>query len=348
MGASKPEKTSLIYILPALGLGGVEVGLSNSYRKLSNSFNLEVVTLDRRVEKIQKIPSRMMGLRSLLWIFSQRKSAIIVTSLWRAHIFGLICRLFGFSWIAFFHNPCFGHILDRSVCRLSARFAAYCFFDCNQTRIAFHGKSMTRQSSIVPFVFWNTLASGRSGNMQDRDLDLVFVGRFSRVKRLDLCFALARLCISATPEFRIAFVGHGELTADVCAFCAEFPANVFHLGLLDSKGVRGVFRRSKMVICLSDHEGMAMAVVEGIQEGCVPVVRRVGEIAHYADVHSAIICDESLSLESVAERINAIRLDRAILESMNRNAISKLAIYPDYGDAFIAGVNSFLANRLDG
>lgn len=344
---SQPHKPKVIYILPALGVGGVETALGRSYSQISAVIDLQIVTMDAGVKNLQGIPEIELDWTYFLHILIRERNAVIITSLWRAHLAGILLKCFGLSWIAFFHNPAQGHVINKLICFISSRLSDYCFFDSEQTKRGFFSASKNNCGSIIPFYFPTN--SERDMHLQSamRDIDLIYIGRFVPLKRLDLFVQLSKLCIGLNHTFKVAIAGGGTTEAVVIAFQQQYPDNVEYFGVVENAVARQLMRRSKFIACLSDYEGMAMTVVEGIQEGCVPVVRLVGEIGRYVDSESGIICPGDLDLQSVASSILGDCMDYEALRSKNTRAHEKLRKYESYGDAFIAGVVGFVERTFE-
>jgi glycosyltransferase involved in cell wall biosynthesis len=332
------KSAKVIYILPGLGVGGVETALGRSYGDITNVIDLQIWTLDRYVENIQGIPSTKVTLRHLLHLMRQRRDQIIVTSLWRAHLVGLLLKCIGFPWVAFFHNPAKGHFINRLVCVFSSKVADFCFFDSQRSANGFFGRRKLPSFSIIPFIFPSTLNDTGSGRLVSRDIDIAFVGRLVELKRIDLLIALTEHCIELNPNFKVGIAGAGQLEKSIADFFKRHPNNVMFLGSIDNLSARLLMRRSKFIACLSDYEGMAMAVVEGIQEGCVPVVRLVGEIANYVSINSAVICHENLNLLDVAHEVVVKAGNPEILREMNNRSRANLVQYKSYPETFVSSI----------
>lgn len=344
--ASFRQKPKVIYFLPGLGVGGVETALGRSYAKIGNTLDLQLVTLDKNVRNIQDVPAKELSWSYFLYILRQKKDTVIVTSLWRAHLFGIILKILGFPWIAFFHNPIRGHILNRVTCLISSRMANWCLFDSDQTKRNFEEGINRNLGSVIPFYFPVVNDNSDGAQYVDRDVDLVFVGRFVSQKRLDLFLQLAKYCIESDRTFKIGIAGSGSSEYLLRQFSKIYPNNVDYFGVIDNRAARQLMRRSKFIACLSDYEGMAMTVVEGIQEGCIPVVRLVGEIGNYVTSDSGIICSKDLDLQIVAGEIIKSRNNKDLLSAMNNRAKGNLKNYVSYSDAFVASVVAFIGRTF--
>jgi len=335
--------TKVIYLLPHLGIGGAEVGFSIAYPSLASSLKIECFVLDRAPADLESVPHTPLSIGALFRLIRERREYVLVTSFWRAHLVGMLLQLFGVRWVAFFHTSVHnGHVVNRVVTRVAASLSEACMFDSRSTKAEHESRASHDLGDVVPFIFHTSLPVVLP---HERHIDLTYVGRFVAVKRIDLCIELCKQCIRLNPAFRIAFIGLGPQAHRIAALEAQFPDNVVLHGRLENQLVRAHLRRSRMNLCLSNHEGMAMAVVEGIQDGCVPVVRMKGEMRNYLDHHSAVIHDESQPIRSLASRVVSLAKDDAQQIRLNKQARTNLSVYTDYPTAFVAAITKISARQ---
>lgn len=331
-------KPTVKYVLPGLRTGGVEIAIGLAYSAIASQLDIEYIVLDSESPESRLAPATTLTLNAFLVLLRGRKRHLLVTSLWRAHLVGLMVRIFGGNWTAFFHNSvCSGHLIDRLVCQVAAKFATNCIFDSPQTKLEFESRTGRLRGAIVPFIF-PTEEFDRAH--MGRGCDIVFVGRFVPTKRIDLCVQLCKECVALDSNFKASFIGFGPLQSAIANLSTACPDNVALPGLLSNSAARQEMRNSKMILCLSDVEGMAMAVVEGIQEGCVPVARQVGEMKNYLDHESAIIHADGESISALAKRVVNLRNDELALARMNANARLNIEKYGDYSTAFVSAIRA--------
>jgi len=330
---------SVIYMLPSLKVGGVETAIGLAYPTLSLALDIEYIVLDADGANPDFAPSTKFSANIFFRMVAKREHYILVTSLWRAHFVGFFLKLAGVNWVAFFHSAAnSGHWVDRLVCRISAFASIACFFDSKQTQFEFEDRAKKKLGYVIPFLFNSKY--NFCDPSSERPIDLIFVGRFTIGKRIDLCIQLAKLCIARNPNFKIAFVGYGELKDSINRLATNHPDNIHNCGLLSSAEVRFKLQQSKMILCLSDVEGMAMAVIEGIQEGCVPIARLVGELNNYLDDHAAIIYHTTQSMGELSQKVVQLATDPFMLMEMNQKARINIGQYPDYSTSFLSALRS--------
>jgi glycosyltransferase involved in cell wall biosynthesis len=118
-----------------------------------------------------------------------------------------------------------------------------------------------------------------SDQREHRDVDLLFLGRLSRIKRPDIFLRAVRLVNQERCGLRAAIIGQGELRQELEALRDE-------LGLGDCSELLGFqpdvsawFRRSKIFVLTSESEGLSLSLLEAMMSGAVPVVADVGELS---------------------------------------------------------------------
>ena len=143
-----------------------------------------------------------------------------------------------------------------------------------------------------------------------RELDVVFVGRVHPDKRLDRLFRVLATLGRRRPGTRVAIVGVSERSAIAFREFAEartaLGGGLQCLGRVDC--VSDVMQRAKLLLLTSDTEGRALAMLEGMACGAVPVVTDVGDLREGLDGGRAGVLvplgrDEAGLVESLASEV---------------------------------------------
>lgn len=154
----------------------------------------------------------------------------------------------------------------------------------------------------------------------EKDIDLLFVGRFARVKRLDLFVAVVALVARAHPSVRVVLVGDGPLRGAVESDLRErrLDASVRLAGF--QPDVRPWLRRSKLFMLTSESEGLSLAVMEAMAAGLTVVVPDVGDLGDL--VHDGVngYLVSSRDPEEFAARVNAVLSSEKLLASLSAAA----------------------------
>lgn len=114
----------------------------------------------------------------------------------------------------------------------------------------------------------------------DREYDLIFVGRLTEYKRPDrLVEVIRRVVDSGVDDFRALIVGDGPDRAELEAQSATNGTadNIEWAG--QRSDVPDLLQRARMFILTSRWEGVSIALLEAMVSGLVPVVSNVGDMA---------------------------------------------------------------------
>jgi glycosyltransferase involved in cell wall biosynthesis len=101
---------------------------------------------------------------------------------------------------------------------------------------------------------------------------ILYAGRDTPEKRVDMIFELAEKCASGSMPFKFEFAGEIKPPANK-------PGNtIFHGKILDANEMSRLYSKAHFVIISSSSEGFPLAIMEGMAEGCIPLSTPVGDI----------------------------------------------------------------------
>lgn len=112
----------------------------------------------------------------------------------------------------------------------------------------------------------------------DRDIDLIFVGRLSPIKQVDQFIMIVNCVKSLISNVRAAIVGDGPLMSDLQTCANELGLNGCIEFVGKTKNVASVLSRSRVFVLTSKSEGLSIAMAEAMAAGVVPIVANVGEL----------------------------------------------------------------------
>lgn len=141
------------------------------------------------------------------------------------------------------------------------------------------------------------------------EISVVWMGRFTKVKRPDRVIEIARLI----PEAKFIMAGDGEILNEVTKVA---PSNVIFVGFQDRNDMWSI---ADVALCTSDSEGMPLALIEAQMAGVPVVSTDVGSV-------SEIVLDGvtgrlgSRSSEDLARKLRWV-----IAEIRGSDAMSKAA-----------------------
>ncbi len=159
----------------------------------------------------------------------------------------------------------------------------------------------------------------------ERPIDLVFTGRLTRVKRIDVFLEAVRIVRHTLPAVTVAIIGDGELRGQLArqAFDLSLEENVCFLG--HQSNVAEWLGKSKVLVLTSDSEGLSLGVMEAMMSGLPAIVSNVGDMGDLVDngVNGYLV--ERRSPEAFAERIVELLTDsrklRAFSSAARRSAL---------------------------
>lgn len=160
------------------------------------------------------------------------------------------------------------------------------------------------------------------GNNLDKDIDILFVGTFRKLKGPDRVLDIVSNLRDNFPEIKAYFLGNGDLFDLIQREIAthKLENNVILTGYVDD--TEQYFKRAKMLIMPSKGEGLSTAMLEAMACGCVPVVSDVGNMTDAAkhNVNSFVVNDYR-DIDTFAKYAHILLKDKVKWEYMANNAI---------------------------
>lgn len=333
-------------MIPKDGLGGVE----QAARSLNPDKALEIETVfvcgktlsDR--EHI-KVIDENIGLNSFCFYFRalqyliKNKPDLLICSLWRVSFVGVFYYLYTMLFyrekvnlVIFIHANKYAHLIDKLVTKTAVFLATEVWCDSEASRKAIFPKNRGgRKVKIISFFIKN---EGQNiVPYYDRENNFVFWGRIAKQKRLDRAIRLFNEVLKESAEsfFYIYGPDSGDL-GNVHELVDELNLKdkVMFMGPKKPNHYPELLRNAKFFINTSTHEGMAIAVVEAMQLGLIPVVTPVGEVGNYCTDGVNSIYYNECSKSKIIEILN----DNELCESLSRNAVKFWLDHPSYTESF--------------
>jgi len=164
--------------------------------------------------------------------------------------------------------------------------------------------------------------------LEDRQYDLVFVGRFAKIKRIDdLIFAIS-MVKSHKENVKGAIIGDGPLKERIREQIDRLGLNenIMLIGFTEEDRKYEILNDSRIFVLPSEREGFSLSTLEAMALGCVPIVSK----PHYDEVFgvSHFVKDRLNGLyydvgetEQLAMRIDELLGDSALLHKLSKNAL---------------------------
>jgi len=187
-----------------------------------------------------------------------------------------------------------------------------------------------RQVEVIPVLLDRQRLGPASDGLPDGPPTILFVGRLAPHKRQDLLIrAFAMYRRHRAPDARLVLVGVPvsprferalrQLAAQVAPSAVTIESGV------SAERLAALYRSAHAFLCLSEHEGFCIPLLEAFHFG-VPVIAR--SVAGVPEVvgDAALLLDDS-DVAVVAELLHLAVTDRELREELSRRAQARLDVY---------------------
>ena len=153
---------------------------------------------------------------------------------------------------------------------------------------------------------------------------IIYVGRGSAEKRIPSIVAIAKKVKENKLPFEFEFIGDVEtyLTAD-----ASKDLNIS--GMINDKVIlNNKYQAAHFIILLSSTEGMPLVVLEAMQNGCIPIVTKVGDLPLVINKENGVLIEnnETTVVQETFEQLNEIaNMHSDQLNSLSLNSRNMIA-----------------------
>jgi glycosyltransferase involved in cell wall biosynthesis len=304
-----------VHIIPFDGIGGVEtaarttsdtVSVTHKFRKLylysnqpKNSGGL--IKGNNRSRQISDQPSAYWNAVCQLRLLRPR---LIIASLWRSCVVGIVFKLLypSTKLVTFLHSSIDAHIADRLINILAMWLSDEIWVDSIATRDARVPRRLLGRTQAISFLLdRHSFRTPRFPGPR-----FVFWGRIHRDKGLSRAINLFSSIHAkqSNAEFLIIGPDGGERFAlEQQTKNQGLDRAVRFCGSMERKEIINAAKGFCFYLQTSKFEGMAMSVVEAMQQGLVPVVTPVGEIGQYCQdgINAIIVSDHETAARRVLE-----------------------------------------------
>jgi glycosyltransferase involved in cell wall biosynthesis len=187
-----------------------------------------------------------------------------------------------------------------------------------------------RSADVIPVVFDGSALSA-PGPPPSGPPVIVFVGRLAPHKRQDLVIrAFARFRTLHAPDARLVLVGtpmSEEFGAGLRALADELaPGAVSFERGVSNERLAAIYRSASAFLCLSEHEGFCIPLLEAFHFGVPVVARDAGAIAEVVG-EAGVVVEGSDSLDTVAEALALVVGDPELRASLRERGERRLEVY---------------------
>lgn len=172
---------------------------------------------------------------------------------------------------------------------------------------------------------------GWLGRWKDGRLNLLFVGRCAPNKRIeDLLFTLYYVQRYVEPESRLIHVGSyaglERYHALLQTRARELGLNeVVFAGSVPLRQLRAAFAAADVFLCLSEHEGFCIPLLEAMAAGVPVIAHDAGAVKETLDGAGILVGDKDFAL--IAELIGRLRRDATLRDAVIRGQRDRIARY---------------------
>ena len=145
----------------------------------------------------------------------------------------------------------------------------------------------------------------------------LFVGRLTKVKRLDRLIAAMTLVLERESGAVLLIAGEGELFDAVRSSTAELGDSVRLLGWRDD--LASLYAAADVAVISSDNEGMPVALMEAAAAGLPAVTTDVGSTGEVVE-HGETGCVVDPTVAALADGLLSLLSDRHLRDRMGANA----------------------------
>ncbi len=158
-----------------------------------------------------------------------------------------------------------------------------------------------------------------------KDIDILFVGTFRKLKGPDKVLRILALLKKEHPAIKACFIGEGYMYKSCIDLAGQLGVtdNVIFTGQLNDPAI--YFQKSKIIVMPSRSEGLPTSMLEAMACGCVPVVSNVGNIADAASHNeNAFLVSDYRNTELFTKYIHRLLSDEILRDRMAQQAIKSV------------------------
>lgn len=325
------------HLLPYDGIGGAEAAARSMLGTTDEALEFQVRYLFPRVSShLQRSrTNNPLALIAAVRAVLREKPDLLIVSLWRSCVAGLLIRLFRPStrMVVLIHNSVDAHAFDYFFTRWAMRRSCAVWADSEASVSQRFPGARKASITILPFLT-DHLDPLHATDVTQAAPRFIFWGRLAMQKNLDRALGVFLRIWKNRPQARFTVIGPdaGEgVQLQLRSAELGLASSVRFVGALSFSDILEEARTHAFYLQTSTHEGMAMSVVEAMQLGLVPVVTPVGEIARYCrnEVNAVLVDDD----EKAATAIMQLLDDPTRYDQLRNKAIETWREKPLYRDA---------------
>lgn len=352
-------KRKVVHIVPTFDLGGVQTGILYSLNDLREKYDYKVLVIsviDHDWIKAQpdEIKNQIIwsgsnnivkGWLNAYRILRREKPSIIISSLWKSVLLSVTYRVLNrkTKLIGFYHTSRFVHQLNNLFLNIMGRFQDGAFADSEAVKKFIAQKYSVKDAEIIPFNFSFKAKKKEQKTFNTEAIKLAYFGRLNEQKGVFRAIQFCKLLKLANIQFQFDLYGEGEIEKVDLFIKKHNLENVVVIHqLLSIDEVMNRMNNYDFLLQLSNHEGMALAVVEAMNAGLVPIVTPVGEISNYSkDGYNAIWLNHDFdhNLNELLLKVKKVIDNPNLYYEMSNRTRDLFKNYKTYTEALIEAID---------
>jgi len=156
------------------------------------------------------------------------------------------------------------------------------------------------------------------------NIDILTIGDFSRVKRIDIFLKVITAVKKTNPEIQAVMLGGGKQKPWYVFLKKKMGLNknVQFLGIVPD--VKPFLQKCRVFLLTSEAEGLPMVMIEAMTQGNACVVPDVGDITSIAENNKNALVVSRLDVDGFVSGVKTILKDRKLAEHLGKNAIATI------------------------
>ncbi|MEO9736444.1 MAG: glycosyltransferase [Sulfitobacter pontiacus] len=350
-----PKKLRVVHLIPYDGIGGVEIAAHSLPTGWHENLLFERQYLVREASVTPETgeyhgPSTPLNdpraYWHALWCLVRNPPDLLVASLWRSALVLICFKILRPSkkTVIFLHLAHDVHLVDKLANSIAMRLCDAIWADSTMTLTQRVPQVLRGKGRTISFL----LTSRPLPTPRAPRANFVFWGRLNAQKGLDRSLELFAAIARRLPEVCFTIIGpDGGMGKALRAKAKKLnlESKVVFSGPMLHDDISQAAAQASFYLQTSHDEGMAMAVVEAMQAGLVPVVTPVGEIARYCrDGENAVIVRND---ETTVNTVLALLEDSDRYKRISSAAAKYWQSKPLYRDDFLIAAKELMGGQTN-
>ncbi|WP_289004866.1 glycosyltransferase [uncultured Parabacteroides sp.] len=161
-------------------------------------------------------------------------------------------------------------------------------------------------------------------SMNQKENVILFVGRFTYFdKRIDRLLYIWQKLQDRIPDWKLELVGDGmeKVALEKLSFKLGLKNIIFH----GFQSPLPYYSKAKIISLVSNHEGLSMSMLEGMQNGCVPVIFSIDSAITDIIIDNVNGClVKPFDLDMYAEKLYKLASDPSLLNKMQPSVVQSV------------------------